>query len=660
MTTTIIPTTITAAPTTATTTPWLPATETSTVESVATTGLEVQTNEESSVTAMISTTIITERPFVALFQCNFDSTPCFENDQLKRTSGNEFNPTGSSDSLERPKAPTSDVTSITLPTNNNEKCKLPYRLPLNGSMNISTWDMNFCYNNQCKTENGQTATCQLGLYGLVSLNSSEPLKTINESINTNLILRDSIGEQCLRFYYYFTFDEGQDWGQQIQVWIRSDDESDNERLITNLTRNDTIENKWQFHDVTFNSTFSNYTLAFSFRIDNGTETEQSILNQTIYFALDNIEIYDYNCSYVNYLLAGSTTTPSKETTMIPTSTATTTTTTPPSITASTEQDLGLILGLSLGLGIPFVLGILVGFIYYFKIRKPKQKWTPGAPTLETLYGITSTTVPKQPLSDVKSILSLTVPKNEFCVFPYSNPPETWPMYFCQRNSETNYTCPTRSGTGNCIIGKYALVQTPRAGSFDHMYTTIDTIQNHIDNFQCLDFYYYVPDTSFSAQISVGWSAGAAPFFLTDVKAKLENKWQHHQFTYENPRQTAYNIWFQMIRDGGAAGFSFALDEIKIFDGSCEFLTTIAPNITTSTTTSSITPTEESDLPLILGLVLGIGLSFILFFIGVAVYYFTIVKPKQKITVPNSSENEIIMASMNNTTNNTDTVDTVVS
>ncbi|CAF5130101.1 unnamed protein product, partial [Rotaria sp. Silwood1] len=48
-----------------------------------------------------------------------------------------------------------------LPTNNNEKCKLPYRLPLNGSMNISTWDMNFCYNNQCKTENGQTATCQL-------------------------------------------------------------------------------------------------------------------------------------------------------------------------------------------------------------------------------------------------------------------------------------------------------------------------------------------------------------------------------------------------------------------------------------------------------------------------------------------------------------------
>ncbi|CAF4134397.1 unnamed protein product, partial [Rotaria sp. Silwood1] len=54
----------------------------------------------------------TERPFGALFRCDFDSTACFENDQLKRTSGNEFNPNGISTSLERPKAPTSDVTSI--------------------------------------------------------------------------------------------------------------------------------------------------------------------------------------------------------------------------------------------------------------------------------------------------------------------------------------------------------------------------------------------------------------------------------------------------------------------------------------------------------------------------------------------------------------------
>ncbi|CAF3664357.1 unnamed protein product [Rotaria sordida] len=120
-------------------------------------------------------------------------------------------------------------------------------------------------------------------------------------------------------------------------------------------------------------------------------------------------------------------------------------------------------------------------------------------------------------------VSPTTPNNEYCVLPYTNPLQTWSNYFCQRNSETNYTCSTSSGMGNCIIGKYGLVQTPRAGSFDHMYTTIDTIQNHINNFQCLDFYYYITDTSFNAQISVGWSIGAAPFPLTDVKAKSENK-----------------------------------------------------------------------------------------------------------------------------------------
>ncbi|CAF3954195.1 unnamed protein product, partial [Rotaria sp. Silwood2] len=99
-----------------------------------------------------------------------------------------------------------------------------------------------------------------------------------------------------------------------------------------------------------------------------------------------------------------------------------------------------------------------------------------------------------------------------------------------------------------VLGKYALVQTVRAGSFDHMYTTIDTIQNHVDNFQCLDFYYYITDSSSNAQISVGWSAGAAPFPLTDVKAKSENKWQQQQFTYENPRQTAYNASILIYSD----------------------------------------------------------------------------------------------------------------
>jgi hypothetical protein len=40
------------------------------------------------------------------------------------------------------------------------------------------------------------------------------------------------------------------------------------------------------------------------------------------------------------------------------------------------DDLPLILGLSLGIGIPVAIGIAGGFIYYFKIVKPKQKVIP--------------------------------------------------------------------------------------------------------------------------------------------------------------------------------------------------------------------------------------------------------------------------------------------
>jgi hypothetical protein len=48
------------------------------------------------------------------------------------------------------------------PTNNTELCKLPYRPELNNGTSTADWDMWFCYNNQCPTSNGQTATCALG------------------------------------------------------------------------------------------------------------------------------------------------------------------------------------------------------------------------------------------------------------------------------------------------------------------------------------------------------------------------------------------------------------------------------------------------------------------------------------------------------------------
>jgi hypothetical protein len=106
----------------------------------------------------------------------------------------------------------------------------------------------------------------IGSYGLISLKPSETSKIIIDTLNSNALLRDSVGEQCLRFYYYFTVYDQQDWKQQIQILIRPNNETDDEFLIKDLTVAEMTNNKWEFQEVTFNSTFVLYTVK-SFLID---------------------------------------------------------------------------------------------------------------------------------------------------------------------------------------------------------------------------------------------------------------------------------------------------------------------------------------------------------------------------------------------------------
>jgi hypothetical protein len=99
------------------------------------------------------------------------------------TTGDEFNPPYLSESTEPPRAPTSDVTSISKlfffsyspciniltiitakQTENGEKCKLPYRPQLDNSTETTAWNMSFCYKNTCPTENALEATCESGKY----------------------------------------------------------------------------------------------------------------------------------------------------------------------------------------------------------------------------------------------------------------------------------------------------------------------------------------------------------------------------------------------------------------------------------------------------------------------------------------------------------------
>ncbi|CAF3797972.1 unnamed protein product, partial [Rotaria sordida] len=60
--------------------------------------------------------------------------------------------------------------------------------------------------------------------------------------------------------------------------------------------------------------------------------------------------------------------------------------------------------------------------------------------------------PTQPLSDVTAVKSPTTPNNELCNFPYAYTPGNWQMWFCRRYSLTNYSCPTDSGLGGCVMG----------------------------------------------------------------------------------------------------------------------------------------------------------------------------------------------------------------
>ncbi|CAF4527941.1 unnamed protein product, partial [Rotaria socialis] len=172
-------------------------------------------------------------------------------------------------------------------------------------------------------------------YGLVSINAWESSKTINQLISQDAMMRDSVEEQCLQYYYYFTVYEKLVFGQQVSVLIKSDNETEDEIEIDRLSDIDMIENRWHSRKVTFNSTSTNSTLIFRFEVTATNRTEDPTLNKTIFFALDNVNIYNRNCQ------------PAK------------------------ENRLGLILALSLGVSVPVFIMIILGMVIYSTGTKPE-------------------------------------------------------------------------------------------------------------------------------------------------------------------------------------------------------------------------------------------------------------------------------------------------
>ncbi|CAF4182541.1 unnamed protein product, partial [Rotaria sordida] len=261
--------------------------------SVATQGIEETSNPNVPTATKATSISTTEEPLIPIFNCDFSINSCFDDSELRITNGNEFN---SVDIInEPPRAPLSDVSSINKPTDNNELCKLPYQPSIDDSTNITSSYVWFCYKNQCPTESQELANCKSGSYGLISIDAWERNKTIVQSISQNMIIRDSIGEQCLRYYYYFTVYDNLDWGQKISVLIKYDNQNSNESEIDRVSVVDIVENRWYSRNITFSSIFINYTLIFRFEVTNINRTSDPALNKIIYFALDNIDLYRQSC-----------------------------------------------------------------------------------------------------------------------------------------------------------------------------------------------------------------------------------------------------------------------------------------------------------------------------------------------------------------------------
>ncbi|CAF3476154.1 unnamed protein product [Rotaria socialis] len=271
----------------------------------------INTSIETTSVQSTTSSLTTQKPLIELFTCDFTTTLCFENSELLLANGSQFI---TSDLSEPPRVPLSDVSSISEPTSNNETCELPYQPRVDNTTNTTSSEIWFCYNNQCPTMNKKIANCRLGYYGLVSINAWESSKTINQLISQDAMMRDSVEEQCLQYYYYFTVYEKLVLGQQVSVLIKSDNKAEDEIEIDRLSDIDMIENRWHSRNVTFNSASTNYTLIFRFEVTEANRTKDPALNKTIYFALDNINMYNRNCRNVFESFVSQTTTVSQPST----------------------------------------------------------------------------------------------------------------------------------------------------------------------------------------------------------------------------------------------------------------------------------------------------------------------------------------------------------
>ncbi|CAF4666954.1 unnamed protein product [Rotaria sp. Silwood1] len=175
--------------------------------------------------------------------------------------------------------------------------------------------------------------------------------------------------------------------------------------------------------------------------------------------------------------------------------------------------------------------------------------------------------------------------------------------------------PTQTLTDNTSILTYAFVKTPRVGAFDHTYSAL--VKKGENSMQCLDFYYYITDSSHNAKIGVELDIGSTRQPIIELIATPNSKWQHCQHSYSRPSSSTYhvtatntkNVPEEYVLDATSSGTSntnnptmdtiITTTDISSITTDTSSITTDTSSITTDTSsittdTSSITTDTSSD------------------------------------------------------------------
>ena len=90
-----------------------------------------------------------------------------------------------------------------------------------------------------------------------------------------------------------------------------------------------------------------------------------------------------------------------------------------------------------------------------------------------------------------------------------------------------------------IPGKYAYLQGISSTLLNETYFT--TVHQSSGPVQCLDFYYYITDSSENAKIVMEWRSGVDEHQIVEVRATSENKWQQSRTNFISPLSSSYQV-----------------------------------------------------------------------------------------------------------------------